>query len=204
MYSTEDPRDIEQLKGSVMKKIVLALTVLAIATMGCKGRIESAGTSGERSPKMTISVSSSAFQEGGMIPSKYTCDGQDISPPLNWDRTPEATKSIALVSDDPDAPMGTWVHWVMWNIPPDVHELAEHIPSNPELPDGSRQGVTDFGRSGYGGPCPPGGTHRYYFKVYALDTMLELPDRTKKADLLKAMKEHILAEGQLMGKYKRR
>ena len=153
---------------------------------------------------MTISVSSSAFQEGGMIPSKYTCDGQDISPPLSWEGTPEATKSIALISDDPDAPMGTWVHWVMWNIPPNVHELTENVSSNPELPDGSRQGITDFGRSGYGGPCPPGGTHRYYFKVYALDTVLELSNRTKKTDLLKAMKGHILAEGQLMGKYKRR
>ena len=153
---------------------------------------------------MTISVSSPAFQEGGMIPSKYTCDGQDISPPLKWAGVPEGAKSIALISDDPDAPMGTWVHWVMWNIPPSVHELAENVPPDPDLPDGSRQGITDFRRPGYGGPCPPSGVHRYYFKVYALDTMLDLPSSARKADLLKAMKGHILAEGQLMGKYKRR
>jgi len=153
---------------------------------------------------MTISVSSPAFLEGGMIPSKYTCDGQDISPPLKWAGVPEAAKGIALISEDPDAPMGTWVHWVMWNIPPSVHELAENVPPAPDLPDGSRQGITDFGRPGYGGPSPPSGVHRYCFKVYALDTTLDLPSSARKADLLKAMKGHILAEGQLMGKYKRR
>jgi len=152
---------------------------------------------------MAISVSSPAFQEGGMIPSKYTCDGQDISPPLMWEGVPETTKSIALISDDPDAPVGTWVHWVMWNIPPNVHELTENIPAERELPDGSRQGITDFGRPGYGGPCPPSGTHRYYFRIYALDTIPDLPNSAKKADLLKAAEGHLLAEGRLMGKYKR-
>jgi len=185
-------------------KIVPAITVLVIATTGCERRIEPEGVSRERSREMTISVSSPAFQEGGMIPSKYTCDGQDMSPPLKWAGVPEATKSIALISDDPDAPVGTWVHWVMWNIPPNVHELAENVHPEPELPDGSRQGITDFRRPGYGGPCPPSGVHRYYFKIYALDTMLDLPSSTKKADLLKATKGHILAEGQLLGKYKRR
>jgi Raf kinase inhibitor-like YbhB/YbcL family protein len=153
---------------------------------------------------MKISVSSSAFQEGGMIPPKYTCDGNDLSIPLTWTGVPEGTKSIAVISDDPDAPVGTWVHWVMWNIPPTVRELAEGVPTKPRLPDGSRQGISDFGRPGYGGPCPPSGTHRYYFKVYALDVTLDLPGTTRKADLVKAMKGHILAEGQLMGKYSRR
>jgi Raf kinase inhibitor-like YbhB/YbcL family protein len=186
-----------------MTKIVFAITVLVVATTSCDRQIEPEGLSGERSREMTISVSSPVFQEGGMIPSKYTCDGQDISPPLKWVGVPEATKSIALISDDPDAPMGTWVHWVMWNIPPNVHELAEKVPPEPELADGSRQGITDFRRTGYGGPCPPSGTHRYYFKIYAIDKKLDLPGTTKKADLLKAIKGHILAEGQLMGKYKR-
>lgn len=186
-----------------MKRIVFAITVLVIAIIGCKNRIEPQGSSGERNPRMTISVSSSAFQEGGMIPSKYTCDGQDVSPPLMCEGVPETTKSIALISDDPDAPMGTWVHWVMWNIPPNVRELTENVPPERELPNGSRQGITDFGRPGYGGPCPPSGTHRYYFKIYALDTTLNLPSSAKKADLLNAAKGHILAEGQLMGKYKR-
>ena len=153
---------------------------------------------------MTISVSSPAFQEGGLIPSKYTCDGQEISPPLKWAGVPGDAKGIALISDDPDASMGTWVHWVMWNIPPSVHELAENVPRTPDLSDGSRQGITDFGCPGYGGPCPPGGVHRYCFKVYALDTSLDLPSSARKADLLNAMKGHVLAEGQLMGKYKRR
>lgn len=153
---------------------------------------------------MTISVSSSAFEEGGMIPSKYTCDGQDISPPLKWEGIPEGTKSMALIADDPDAPMGTWVHWVVWNIPPDVKELAESVSPDPQLPDGSRQGITDFGRPGYGGPCPPSGLHRYYFKICALDTILDLPNRAKKADLLKATEGHVLAKGQLMGRYSRR
>jgi hypothetical protein len=153
---------------------------------------------------MTISVRSSVFQESGMIPAKYTCDGDDLSPPLDWTGIPPGTKSLALISDDPDAPVGTWVHWVMWNIPSDVNGLAEDVPPNPQLPDGSRQGISDFRRPGYGGPCPPSGVHRYYFKVYALDTMLDLPSSTRKADLLKAMKGHILAEGQLMGKYSRR
>jgi len=153
---------------------------------------------------MAITVISSAFNEGGMIPSKYTCDGADVSPALAWDGIPEGTKSIALISDDPDAPVGTWVHWVLWNLPPDAKGLPEQVPTDPELPDGARQGINDFGRAGYGGPCPPGGTHRYYFKVYALDTMLNLPSGTRKANLVAAMDGHVLAQGQLMGKYSRR
>jgi len=153
---------------------------------------------------MAITVISSAFNEGGMIPSKYTCDGADVSPALAWDGIPEGTKSIALISDDPDAPVGTWVHWVLWNLPPDAKGLPEQVPTDPELPDRARQGINDFGRAGYGGPCPPGGTHRYYFKVYALDTMLNLPSGTRKANLVAAMDGHVLAQGQLMGKYSRR
>ncbi len=153
---------------------------------------------------MTIAVRSSAFQEGGMIPAKYTCDGDDMSPPLEWTGIPEGTKSLALISDDPDAPVGTWVHWVMWNVPPTVKGLAQDVSPDPQLPDGSRQGISDFRRPGYGGPCPPSGVHRYYFQLYALDTTLDLPSSTRKADLVQAMKGHVLAEGQLMGKYRRR
>lgn len=153
---------------------------------------------------MAISVSSAAFEEGGAIPSQYTCDGADMSPALAWEGILGGAKSIAVICDDPDAPMGTWVHWVMWNIAPDARGLPERVAPEPTLPDGARQGISDFGRPGYGGPCPPSGTHRYYFKVYALDTMLDLPSSTKKADLLKAMDGHVLAEGQLMGKYSRK
>jgi hypothetical protein len=187
-----------------MWRVRFVVTILAIMISGCDRQKGPGEVSEERSREMAIIVSSSAFQEGGVIPAKYTCDGNDVSPPLKWAPVPEGTKSIALISDDPDAPMGTWVHWVMWNIPAGVSELAEYVPPKPELPDGSRQGISNFRRCGYGGPCPPSGVHRYYFKIYALDTMLDLPSSARKADLLKAMKGHILAEGQLMGKYSRR
>lgn len=123
---------------------------------------------------MNIEVKSSAFQDGGMIPKRYTCDGQDISPPLSWGGVPANAKSIALIMDDPDAPVGTWVHWVLFNIPPGTKELAEKIPPSLSLPDGARHGKNGWGKLGYGGPCPPGGTHRYYFKFYALDIILNV------------------------------
>jgi Raf kinase inhibitor-like YbhB/YbcL family protein len=152
---------------------------------------------------MAIKVMSTAFSEGEMIPKQYTCDGKDISPPLSWSGVPEGAKSIALICDDPDAPMGTWVHWVLLNLPPKTEGLAEGVAASKRLENGATHGRNDFQNFGYGGPCPPGGTHRYYFKVYALDTLLDLAPGVTKADLVKAMKGHILAEGQLMGRYKR-
>lgn len=152
---------------------------------------------------MEIKITSSAFEDGGLIPAKYTCDGADVSPPLQWDAVPEGTRSIALICDDPDAPMGTWVHWVLFNLPSDAKELAQNIPTEETLPNGAKQGVNDFGRVGYGGPCPPGGTHRYFFKIYALDTELDLQAGADKRQLLKTMEGHILGQGQLIGKYKR-
>jgi Raf kinase inhibitor-like YbhB/YbcL family protein len=153
--------------------------------------------------KMDIKVTSSAFQDDGLIPSKYTCDGADVSPPLQWDSVPEDTKSIAVICDDPDAPMGTFVHWVLFNLPAETRKLTENVPADETLPNGTKQGTSDFGRTGYGGPCPPSGTHRYYFKVYALDSEIDLPAGARKPELLKALEGHILAQGQLMGKYKR-
>jgi Raf kinase inhibitor-like YbhB/YbcL family protein len=150
-----------------------------------------------------MEISSTAFAHEGMIPEKYTCDGPDISPPLAWRGIPEGTKSLALICDDPDAPMGTWVHWVVYDMPPDLAGLDEDLPSAEQLENGARQGLTDFRSIGYGGPCPPGGTHRYFFKLYALDTALNLEPGRTKAQLLKAMEGHILAESRLMGKYKR-
>jgi hypothetical protein len=151
-----------------------------------------------------IQITSSVFSEGELIPPKYTCDADDVSPPLTWDSIPDGTKSIALICDDPDAPGGTFVHWVLYNLPADTRELPENVPREGTLPDGSRQGTSDFGRTGYGGPCPPGGTHRYYFKIYALDAEIDPshPGLTKNT-LVKAMNGHVLAEGQLMGKYAR-
>lgn len=152
---------------------------------------------------MGIKVTSTAFEDGGMIPPKYTADGADISPPIAWDGVPDGTKSIALVCDDPDAPMGIWVHWVVWNIPPQVTSLPEDIPAVEKLADGTRQGITSFRRIGYGGPAPPSGTHRYFFKVYALDTMLDLDSTSTKLELEDAMAGHTLASGELLGKYTR-
>jgi len=194
----------DELEEPFMLRVLLTTTALAIAICGCERQKDPGQVSEERSRKMTISVSSSAFPEGGMIPARYTGDGADVSPPLTWTGIPEGIQSIALICEDPDAPGCTWVHWVMWNIPPGLNGLPENVPPDPELPDGSRQGVTDFRQPGYGGPCPPSGTHRYYFRVYALDAMLDLPGNAGKAGLLKAMRGRLLAEGQLMGKYSRR
>ena len=152
---------------------------------------------------MALVITSSAFIEGQAIPSRYTCDGTDVSPDLAWSGVPEGTAGLALICDDPDAPMGTWVHWVLFNIPADADGLPAEIPSDAALENGARHGTNDFRRLGYGGPCPPGGTHRYFFKLYALDTMLELDSGITKARLLEAMEGHILAEGQLMGTYSR-
>jgi len=145
-----------------------------------------------------------SFEPAEMIPPVYTCDGQDISPPLRWTEAPAGTRSFALVSDDPDAPVGTWVHWVVWNIPASVNSLEENQPKKDSLPGGIRQGTTDFRRIGYGGPCPPSGTHRYFFRLYALDALLDLPATTTKAQMEKAMMGHVLAQAELMGKYRRK
>ena len=151
-----------------------------------------------------MELKSTAFEPGGLIPAKYTCDGQDMSPPLTWSDPPAGTKSLALISDDPDAPVGTWVHWVIWNIPADARAFEENLPKAASLSNGARQGTTDFRRIGYGGPCPPSGTHRYFFKLYALGTTLNLPASTTKKDLEQAMHGHILAQAELIGKYRRR
>ncbi|HEX9901999.1 MAG TPA: YbhB/YbcL family Raf kinase inhibitor-like protein [Acidobacteriota bacterium] len=152
---------------------------------------------------MAIKLTSTAFIEGEMIPRKYTCDGPDISPQLDLGEIPAKAQSIALICDDPDAPAGTWVHWVLYDWPVGEKAIPQGIPGEKNLANGAKQGINDFRRIGYGGPCPPGGTHRYFFKIYALDIRLNLVPGLTKAKLLEAMKGHILAEGQLMGKYKR-
>ena len=151
-----------------------------------------------------VRLSSSSFKDGGTIPARYTCDGEDISPPLGWSGLPGGTQSVALICDDPDAPAGTWVHWVLFNIPADTTALDEAVPTKETLPDGSKQGMTDFRRTGYGGPCPPGGTHRYFFKLYALNTKLDLPPGVSKSGLIEAMEGHLLAECRLIGLYSRK
>jgi Raf kinase inhibitor-like YbhB/YbcL family protein len=145
-----------------------------------------------------MKISSTAFGHNGQIPEKYTCDGSDINPPLRFEGIPTDAKSLALIVDDPDAPMGTWVHWVVWNMDPKNMEIREN-----SVPKGASQGRNDFGRYDYGGPCPPSGTHRYYFKLYALDMKLDIGENATKATLEAAMKGHIRAEAQLTGLYKR-
>jgi Raf kinase inhibitor-like YbhB/YbcL family protein len=153
---------------------------------------------------MSIRVTSTAFTNGAAIPAKYTCVGKNISPPLRWSAPPEGTRSIALLCDDPDAPAGDWVHWVLFDLPPATSHLEEGVPPKDVLPDGGRQGTNDFGRVGYGGPCPPPGKpHRYCFQVFALDTVLGLDRKATKKDLLKAMEGHVLAEGSLVGTFRR-
>lgn len=151
----------------------------------------------------TMKLTSSAFVDNGLIPAKYTCDGADISPPLSWDEIPPNTQSLALIVDDPDAPRMTFVHWVIYDILPSVNQLAEKIPAGKTIAIGGIQGKNDFGKLGYGGPCPPSGTHRYFFHLYALDKKLNLEPGVSKNQILTAMAGHVLAKAELMGKYQR-
>jgi len=150
-----------------------------------------------------MKITSAAFAESAMIPVKYTCDGQDISPSLSWTDVPGGTRTLALICDDPDAPVGTWVHWVVFNLPPEMTGLPEAMPADKTVKTGGVQGTNSWRRVGYGGPCPPNGTHRYFFKLYALDNTLSLSSNATAKDVQAAMKGHTLAEAQLMGRYKR-
>ena len=150
---------------------------------------------------MTLTVTSTAFGSGQPIPAKYSCIGQNVSPPLAWTGTPGSTGSFALILEDPDAPSGTFVHWVIFNIPGKSTGLPEAVPANNSLPDGSMQGRNGAARQNYDGPCPPSGVHRYFFKLYALDANLDLTSGANKDQLLKAMQGHILAQGELMGTF---
>ena len=156
---------------------------------------------------MTLMLKSSAFDNGGEIPSRYTCEGEDVSPPLVWTGVPETARSLVLIIDDPDAPdpkapKMIWVHWVLYNIPPDVSGLPEGIVPA-ELPPGMMEGLNDWKRIGYGGPCPPIGRHRYFHKLYALDTVLERMNTPTKAEVEAAMKGHVIAQTELMGTYQK-
>ena len=167
----------------------------------CAGVAGAASASG----KGTMQLTSTAFTEAQPIPSKYTCDGENISPPLSWNGVPTGTKSLALIVDDPDAPAGIWVHWVVYDLPATASELPEGLPKSQYVPGGAKQGLNDFKHLGYGGPCPPAGkAHRYYLKLYALDRVLELKPGSTKQEVERAMEKHTLAHGQLMGTYKRK
>jgi len=183
---------------------ILTLISTVLFTGAC-AKPDRQGSPVNRSASITMKITSPSFAEGQPIPSKYTCDGENVSPPLSWDQVPLAAKTFTLICDDPDAPAGTWVHWVLYDLPAMNRTLPEAIEPTAQLPTGASQGRNDFRQSGYGGPCPPPGTsHRYYFKLYALDGTLGLKPGAIKADVEAAMKGHILGEGQLMGTYKRK
>ncbi len=185
-----------------MSRSALALFLLILLTTACARQTHSP------SPQATVmppfQLTSPAFSPGETIPIPYTCDGQDQSPPLAWSSPPANTRALALIMDDPDAPAGTWVHWVIFNIPATTSELAQAIPPIPQLNNGAIQGINSWGRVGYGGPCPPRGQkHRYFFTLYALDTPLNLKGQPTSSALLQAMEDHILGKAQLMGVYQR-
>jgi len=181
------------------KVAVLTGFLLCISTLSA-GKIFSQTKGGA----MALQISSPAFSAGVAIPKKFTCDGPDVSPQLKWNEPPANAKSFALIMDDPDAPVGTWVHWVLYDLPADTGELPEGVAKQEQLASGARQGRNDFGKSGYGGPCPPPGkAHRYFFKLYALDTKLNLKSGSTKADVERAMKGHILSQAELIGRYGR-
>lgn len=183
---------------------VSAMTILAMAAFPTNLKAQTT------SARKTFPLASSAFASGSTIPRQYTCSGADQSPELHWGDSsahgtvPAGTVTFALVMDDPDAPSGTWVHWTVWNIPASVHELGENFPRQADQLDGTRQGRNDFGKIGYNGPCPPPGkTHRYFFRLYAVDTKLDLPAGATRAELDSALKGHVLADAEYMGSYRR-
>lgn len=189
-----------------MRTTASAFTILSLmALLGCSnGRRQlSPEPPAQQSPdrKSEIQLTSSAFKEGQPIPRQYTCDGVNVSPPLEWTGVPKTAKTIAIIADDPDAPAGTWVHWVLYNLPAENIGLVENLPASENLQAGGFQGKNDFEKIGYGGPCPPSGTHRYFFKVYAVDSELPLKAGATKTEVEKALEGHVVAQGQLMGKY---
>jgi len=186
---------------------ILSVAVITLLLIGCTSRPQPvAQQPAEDKPNDNsggIKLTSSAFKEGQPIPATYTCKGVNISPPLEWSGVPKTARTIAIIADDPDAPSGTWVHWVLYNLPADNIGLVENLPPTESLKAGGFQGKNDFGKIGYGGPCPPSGTHRYFFKIFALDGELPLKAGATKAEVEKAMAGHVVAQGQLMGTFGR-
>jgi Raf kinase inhibitor-like YbhB/YbcL family protein len=189
------------------KTILIALVLIGLLASSCARPSTPVSNQPNSTPGTTrkaatpqIQVTSTAFKEGEAIPRQFTCQGINISPPLEWTPTPQA-KTIAIIANDPDAPAGEWTHWLVYNLPAATMGLIENMPAEEKVAGGAMQGKNDFGKTAYGGPCPPKGTHRYFFKVYALDTELALKPGATKDQLLQAMEGHILAQGQLMGTF---
>jgi Raf kinase inhibitor-like YbhB/YbcL family protein len=186
---------------------ILSVAVITLLLIGCTSRpqpvAQQPAADKPNDNSVGIKLTSSAFKEGQPIPATYTCKGVNISPPLEWSGVPKTARTIAIIADDPDAPSGMWVHWVLYNLPADNIGLVENLPATENLKAGGFQGKNDSGKIGYDGPCPPSGTHHYFFRIYALDVELPLKGGATKAELLKAMEGHIVAQGQLMGTYGR-
>jgi Raf kinase inhibitor-like YbhB/YbcL family protein len=188
----------------VRARVPLAICVFLTTLMVIPWNLHAHRKGGTLTMPVSLQMRSSAFSAGERIPKKYTCDGSDLSPNLAWGPPPARTQSFALIMDDPDAPAGTWVHWVLYELPANTQELPEGVAKEEQLAGGARQGRNDFGKLGYGGPCPPPGkSHRYFFKLYALDTKLGLKAGATKADVEGAVKGHILAQAELVGTYGR-
>ena len=186
--------------------LIMGGAFLVLMFLGCANRQPIAQPPAANTPKedkVEIKLTSASFKEGQPIPRTYTCDGVNISPPLEWGGVAKTAKTLAIVVDDPDAPGGTWVHWVLYNLPADNIGLVENLPATEKLAAGGFQGTNDFEKIGYGGPCPPSGTHHYFFKIYALDSELPLKAGATRAEVMKAMAGHIVLQGQLMGTYRR-
>ena len=182
---------------------LLAGVISLASTLSC-GSMGVTFVAAAKGDSMPLTLSSPSFSSGGDIPKKFTCDGADVSPQLSWTESPAGTKSFALLVDDPDAPVGNWNHWTLWNLPATTRSLFEGVSKDASLPDGTQQGKNDFRKTGYNGPCPPPGKpHRYYFKLFALDIELKLRPGAGKHELETAMKGHILAQAEWMGRYGR-
>jgi Raf kinase inhibitor-like YbhB/YbcL family protein len=186
--------------------LVMICAFLMLVFLSCGSRqpvAQPSATSTPKEEKPEIKLTSTAFKDGQPIPRTYTCDGVNVSPPLEWSGVPKTVKTLSIICDDPDASPDTWVHWVLYNLPADNIGMVESLPATEKLLAGGFQGTNDFKKIGYGGPCPPSGTHHYFFKIYALDGEIPLKAGATKAELLKAMEGHVLLQGQLMGTYKR-
>ena len=187
-------------RRSVLAALLVLLTAVTIVACASRGEPSLSG----EAPESDLTLTSPAFAGGEPIPQRYTCDGADVSPPLSWSGAPAGTVSFALIVDDPDAPVGTWVHWVLYNIPADLRGLGEDLPAGERLDDGSIHGRNGWGNLGYGGPCPPpGSAHTYAFKLYALDTTLDLKPGVKKRAVTSAIEDHLLGRAVLTGTYSR-
>jgi Raf kinase inhibitor-like YbhB/YbcL family protein len=197
---------MKSAKYSVCRLMMAAgLILITLLSLSCKGSPPPKAAADQKGAAgMEMKITSAAFIDGARIPKKYSCEGQDISPPLNWTGVPQNAKSLALICDDPDAPAGIWTHWVLWNMPPSTPSLPEGVPTDAMLPGGIKQGQNSWPTTGYKGPCPPPGkAHGYQFKLFALDSELNLPDKADKAALETAMKGHILAQARIIGTYGR-